>query len=76
MPRVTATERDIGAHSTSAGLCSRCRFARAIKSARGSTFLLCERSRTDPSFARYPALPVTRCAGFERPAGDDHDPNL
>jgi hypothetical protein len=47
------------------GLCGACRHARTILSAKGSRFVLCERSRTDPSFARYPALPVLRCAGFE-----------
>jgi hypothetical protein len=36
-----------------------------IKTARGSTFHLCERSMTDPRFPRYPNLPVLECAGFE-----------
>ena len=40
---------------------------------RGSTFLLCERSRFDDSFARYPSLPVLRCPGFE-PLQDRVDP--
>jgi hypothetical protein len=48
-----------------AGLCRTCRHARTITSGRGSTFLLCERSRTDPHFPRYPPLPVLRCAGHE-----------
>jgi hypothetical protein len=26
---------------------------------------MCGRSRHDPRFARYPRLPVLRCAGFE-----------
>ena len=26
---------------------------------------MCERSRTDPSFPRYPRLPVTSCRGYE-----------
>ena len=38
---------------------------RRVVTARGSRFVLCERSRTDPSFPRYPRLPVTDCAGFE-----------
>jgi hypothetical protein len=29
-------------------------------------FSLCERSRTDPAFPRYPRLPVVECSGFER----------
>jgi len=37
-----------------------------ITSARGSHFYLCERSRTDASYPRYPRLPVLACAGYER----------
>ena len=47
------------------GLCGTCRHSRIIRTARGSTFRLCERSMTDPRFPRYPNLPVLRCAGFE-----------
>jgi hypothetical protein len=42
-----------------------CRHARLIESKRGSVFRLCERSATDPTYPRYPALPVVRCAGYE-----------
>jgi hypothetical protein len=37
-------------------------------------FLLCQRSRTDPTFERYPRQPVTSCRGFERTSGDDPVP--
>jgi hypothetical protein len=47
------------------GLCASCRFARTVRSARGSRFLLCGRSELEPSFPRYPRLPVARCGGFE-----------
>lgn len=47
-----------------AGLCEDCRHARKIESSRGSVFLLCELSRTDPRFAKYPRLPVLNCAGY------------
>jgi len=30
-----------------------------------STFLMCERSLTDPSYPRYPRLPVLKCRGYE-----------
>ena len=46
------------------GLCAGCRHSRVVRSGRGSTFRLCELSRTDPAFPRYPPLPVVRCAGF------------
>jgi hypothetical protein len=47
------------------GLCGTCMHARVIPSDRGAQFVLCEKSRTDPRFARYPRLPVLRCAGYE-----------
>ena len=46
------------------GLCGACRNSRVVRSGRGSTFRLCELSRTNPAFPRYPPLPVVRCAGF------------
>jgi len=52
-------------HDPAAGLCARCVNARRIESARGSTFILCELSRTDPRFAKYPRLPVLSCDGFQ-----------
>ena len=55
------------------GLCATCRHARTIQNARGSQFVLCELSRTDPRFARYPRLPVTACAGFEPGRQSDLD---
>jgi hypothetical protein len=48
-----------------AGLCDRCRHARRIENDRGSVFVLCERSRTDARFPRYPRLPVVACTGYE-----------
>jgi hypothetical protein len=55
---------------TSAGLCDRCRHQRLVSNTRGSEFSLCERSKTDPEYPRYPRLPVTECAGFEPSDGD------
>jgi hypothetical protein len=47
-----------------AGLCDRCRHQRIVENTRGSSFSLCELSRTNPDFPRYPRLPVKSCAGF------------
>jgi hypothetical protein len=47
------------------GLCASCRFAEIITSSRGSTFLLCTLSATDPAFRRYPVLPVCQCPGYQ-----------
>jgi hypothetical protein len=51
--------------SPAAGLCERCKHQRIVKNTRGSRFSLCERSKTDPEFPRYPRLPVLECGGFE-----------
>jgi hypothetical protein len=48
-----------------AGLCADCAHARRIESDRRSVFYLCRRSMSDPSFAKYPRLPVLNCPGFE-----------
>ena len=53
-----------GADVKSAGLCASCRHARRVTTPR-SQFLLCERSRTDSSYERYPRLPMLACPGFE-----------
>ena len=50
---------------TRAGLCADCRFMRLIQSDRGSDFFLCQRSLTDPSYPKYPRLPVLECPGYE-----------
>ncbi len=47
------------------GLCASCRHARTVTNRQGSRFWLCERSRSDPAYPRYPPLPVLRCRGFE-----------
>ena len=46
------------------GLCSTCVFVRRIENRRGTTFYLCDRSRDDARFPRYPSLPVLECPGF------------
>jgi hypothetical protein len=53
-----------------AGLCDSCKHQRVVRNTRGSSFSLCARSREDPSYPRYPRLPVLDCAGHE-PRGRD-----
>jgi hypothetical protein len=48
------------------GLCASCRHARRLRSSKGSDFWLCERSRSDPKYRKYPQLPVVSCPGHER----------
>lgn len=52
------------------GLCGTCLFCRKVGNRSGSIFLLCERSREEPRYPRYPALPVFRCEGYERGPDD------
>jgi hypothetical protein len=40
-----------------------------VRTGRGSEFSLCERSKSDPSFPKYPRVPVLECRGFERRTG-------
>lgn len=49
---------------STAGLCATCAHARVVATPR-SRFVLCEKSREDERFARYPRLPVIACAGYE-----------
>ena len=51
-----------------AGLCETCRHQREVRNTRGSCFSLCERSREDAAYPRYPRLPVLECAGYEQRA--------
>jgi hypothetical protein len=46
------------------GLCADCVYARPIESSKGSQFLLCQLSQSDPSFPKYPRLPILACAGY------------
>jgi hypothetical protein len=47
------------------GLCQTCEYGRRIRSSHQSTFWRCDRSLTDPSFLKYPRLPVLNCRGYE-----------
>ena len=52
------------------GLCASCRFVEVITSSKESTFYRCRVSETDPSFRRYPILPVLACRGYQSSEGD------
>jgi hypothetical protein len=57
------------ARSPRVGLCASCRYVEVITSSRESTFYRCRRSDTDPTFRKYPALPVLVCRGYEPEPG-------
>ena len=54
---------------TNPGLCGHCVNARIIESRRGSRFYMCELSKVDPAFPKYPPLPVLECSGYRPVAG-------
>jgi hypothetical protein len=63
----------MGPPRSSFGLCETCVHQQLVRTTRGSTFSLCRRSRTDPSYPRYPRVPVLACPGYEsrcEPGGD------
>lgn len=58
------------------GLCESCRHQRVVKNTRGSVFSMCERSKTDDRYPKYPRLPVLECPGYEdRTAGSTWEPD-
>ena len=46
-------------------LCESCTSMREVVTPRGSRFLLCQLSKTDPQYPKYPPQPVVRCPGYE-----------
>jgi hypothetical protein len=65
---VTET-KDTAGEERRVGLCGDCLHSQRIQSARGSTFYRCKLADTDPTFPKYPRLPVVHCAGYIRQAG-------
>jgi hypothetical protein len=47
------------------GLCDSCRHQRLVRSGRGSLFTMCLLSKSDPTFPKYPRVPVTACDGHD-----------
>ena len=60
---MSVSKSSTGANPRS-GLCSDCVHARLIDSSKGSQFLLCQLSQSDPAFPKYPRLPVLACSGY------------
>jgi hypothetical protein len=47
-------------------LCETCALMREIVTPKGSRFLLCQLSKTDPAYRKYPPQPVVSCGGYQR----------
>lgn len=59
--------------SPSIGLCSVCQHVKVVKSAKGSTFILCGLAKADRRLSKYPPLPVMECVGFEAIQAEPED---
>ena len=46
-------------------LCETCTWMREVITPKGSRFLLCQLSETDPAYPKYPPRPVVRCDGYQ-----------
>jgi len=46
-------------------LCESCRHMKPIVTPKRSRFLLCQLSKVNDRYAKYPPQPVVRCAGHE-----------
>jgi hypothetical protein len=46
------------------GLCHDCLYHSVVRNNRNIYFHLCKKSKSDPSFPKYPRLPVRECIGF------------
>jgi hypothetical protein len=47
-------------------LCETCAGMREVVTPKGSRFLLCQLSQTDPDYPKYPPQPVVRCDGYRK----------
>jgi hypothetical protein len=61
-----ANANDAKVTQEKAGLCADCVHARRLETGRGSIFLLCELSKSDPRFVKYPRLPKLACSGYSK----------
>jgi hypothetical protein len=53
------------------GLCATCQHMERTETRRGSVFYRCLRAQTDPSFPKYPPLPVWQCRGYQPQATEE-----
>lgn len=68
-----ALRRHLAPPQATVGLCAACAHVRVVRSGKGSTFYMCELSRVDPAFPKYPRLPVLRCRGFAPGTAGDRE---
>jgi hypothetical protein len=54
-------------------LCETCASMREVVTPKGSRFLLCRLSQTEPAFPKYPPQPVVRCDGYRPRVTSEQD---
>jgi hypothetical protein len=54
-------------------LCETCASMREVITPKGSRFFLCQLSRTNPAFPKYPPQPVVRCDGYQPKNENEED---
>jgi hypothetical protein len=61
------TDAPEGSHDpfARAGLCAHCLHAQRIETSKESRFILCQYSKIDETFPKYPRLPMTSCSAYE-----------
>jgi len=47
-------------------LCESCAFMREVVTPKKSRFLLCQLSKTNPDYPKYPPQPIVRCEGHQQ----------
>ena len=52
-------------------LCESCVRMREVVTPKGSRFLLCQLSQTNPAYPKYPPQPVLRCHGYQKEKNED-----
>jgi hypothetical protein len=70
--KVDKPDPTAGTEARRIGLCFDCVYVQRIESARRSVFYRCGRSDTDPTFPKYPRLPVLHCPGYISSCGADN----
>src|SRR2546430_10434420 len=61
------------AAAMSRSLCETCAWMREVVTPKGSRFLLCQLSKTDPAYPKYPPQPVVRCDGYRPREASEQD---
>jgi hypothetical protein len=53
-------------------LCETCALMRAVITLKGSRFLMCQLSQTNPAYPKYAPQPVVRCDGHQHKEQTSH----